>query len=168
MFKKNKGFTLIELLVVIAIIGLLSTLAVVALNSARAKSRDAKRVADVKQIQTALEIYHSRFGVYPKTENVNLKGWNTSYEKENSDFDFLKTLSKLEIMQNVPSDPINSYYFYYRYQKFPANSFGCKKPFYILQATSFERNTNENGFGECPRRNFVNEAPNGYTIQVFE
>ncbi|MEY4744976.1 MAG: hypothetical protein RL272_921, partial [Candidatus Parcubacteria bacterium] len=47
----NKGFTLIELLVVIAIIGLLSTLAVVALNSARQKSRDSKRVADIKQIQ---------------------------------------------------------------------------------------------------------------------
>jgi len=51
----QKGFTLIELLVVIAIIGLLSTLAVVSLNNARTKSRDARRVADIEQIQTALE-----------------------------------------------------------------------------------------------------------------
>ena len=57
MRNTQKGFTLIELLVVIAIIGLLSTLAVVALNSARQKSRDSKRVADIKQIQTALELY---------------------------------------------------------------------------------------------------------------
>ncbi|MAF13480.1 MAG: hypothetical protein CMI53_01130 [Parcubacteria group bacterium] len=56
---KKKGFTLIELLVVIAIIGLLSTLAVVALNSARSKARDAKRISDVKQIQTALELYYN-------------------------------------------------------------------------------------------------------------
>ena len=62
--KKQKGFTLIELLVVIAIIGLLSTLAVVALNNARQKSRDAKRVADVKQMQTALEIYYNDCGGY--------------------------------------------------------------------------------------------------------
>src|SRR4030042_5957827 len=55
--RKQKGFTLIELLVVIAIIGFLSTRAVVALNNARQKSRDAKRVADVKQMQTALELY---------------------------------------------------------------------------------------------------------------
>src|SRR5688572_28981784 len=61
----KKGFTLIELLVVIAIIGLLSTLAVVALNSARQKSRDTKRVADVKQIQTALELYYADEDGYP-------------------------------------------------------------------------------------------------------
>lgn len=61
----SKGFTLIELLVVIAIIGLLSTLAVVALNTARAKSRDSKRVADIKQMQTALELYFTDAGTYP-------------------------------------------------------------------------------------------------------
>lgn len=61
----KKGFTLIELLVVIAIIGLLSTLAVVALNSARQKSRDSKRVADIKQIQTALELYFADQNGYP-------------------------------------------------------------------------------------------------------
>lgn len=63
--RKQRGFTLIELLVVIAIIGLLSTLAVVALNSARLKARDAKRVADVKQIQTALELYFNDQSGYP-------------------------------------------------------------------------------------------------------
>jgi len=72
MRKSNKGFTLIELLVVIAIIGLLSTLAVVALNSARQKSRDSKRVADIKQIQTALELYFADQNLYPAAPTGNL------------------------------------------------------------------------------------------------
>lgn len=62
---KAKGFTLVELLVVIAIIGLLSTLAVVALGSARSKARDARRISDIKQIQTALELYFADAGIYP-------------------------------------------------------------------------------------------------------
>lgn len=49
----RKGFTLIELLVVVGIIGLLATLAVVAFGSARTKSRDAKRVADIRAVVTA-------------------------------------------------------------------------------------------------------------------
>ncbi len=70
MQKNKSGFTLIELLVVVAIIGLLSTLSILALNSARARARDAKRVADVKQIQTALEMYYNDTGNYPVTASV--------------------------------------------------------------------------------------------------
>ena len=65
--KNKKGFTLIELLVVIAIIGILSTLSVLALNSARARARDAKRISDVRQIQTALEMYYNEYNTYPAT-----------------------------------------------------------------------------------------------------
>jgi prepilin-type N-terminal cleavage/methylation domain-containing protein len=63
--QSKKGFTLVELLVVISIIGLLSTIAVVSLGSARGKSRDAKRIADMKQVSTALEQYYADQGNYP-------------------------------------------------------------------------------------------------------
>ena len=74
-FNKNimthkKGFTLIELLVVVAIIGLLATMSVVALNTARAKARDTKRIGDVKQIQTALALYYTDNGGYPATSDI--------------------------------------------------------------------------------------------------
>ena len=65
--QNQKGFTLIELLVVIAIIGLLASVVLLALNSARAKARDAKRLADVRQIATAMESYFNDFGFYPST-----------------------------------------------------------------------------------------------------
>ncbi len=59
MFKKsNKGFTLVELLVVIAIIGILASVILVSLNSARERARDARRVADLRQVTLALENYY--------------------------------------------------------------------------------------------------------------
>ena len=54
---RKVGFTLIELLVVIAIIGVLASIVLASLNTARRKSRDARRISDVKQIQLALELY---------------------------------------------------------------------------------------------------------------
>ncbi len=68
----KKAFTLIELLVVIAIIGILATISVLALSNARAKSRDAKRAGDMKQVQTALELFFNDKNRYPTTEE-----WNT-------------------------------------------------------------------------------------------
>lgn len=55
--KKNytKGFTLIELLVVIAIIGILSSVVLVSLNSARGKGKDSHIISDVQQLRTQLE-----------------------------------------------------------------------------------------------------------------
>lgn len=65
MSLNKKGFTLIELLVVIAIIGVLSTLAVIALGNARTKARDSKRMSDLKQISSALELYYADNSTYP-------------------------------------------------------------------------------------------------------
>ncbi|MEK7535854.1 MAG: type II secretion system protein [Patescibacteria group bacterium] len=55
--RKNKGFTLIELLVVIAIIGILSSVVLASLNTAREKARDARRISDIKNLQLALELH---------------------------------------------------------------------------------------------------------------
>ena len=74
--KNQSGFTLIELLVVIAIIGLLASVVLLALNSARAKSRDAKRLADVRQIASAMELFFNDYNSYP-TNNITVGTFNT-------------------------------------------------------------------------------------------
>jgi prepilin-type N-terminal cleavage/methylation domain-containing protein len=60
-----RGFTLIELLVVIAIIGVLSSVVLASLNTARMRARDARRLSDLSQLQIALETYYSDNGKYP-------------------------------------------------------------------------------------------------------
>ena len=52
--RSSRGFTLIELLVVIAIIGMLSSVILASLNTARSKSRDARRLEDLKQIANTI------------------------------------------------------------------------------------------------------------------
>ena len=72
--EKNFGFTLIELLVVISIIGLLSSIVLTSVNSARVKARDATRIAEVRQLITALQFYYDDNNTFPPTPGCN-SGW---------------------------------------------------------------------------------------------
>ena len=66
----RKGFTLIELLVVIAIIGLLASVVLIGLGPSQRSGRDARRVADLRQVQTALELHFQSNGSYPADDGV--------------------------------------------------------------------------------------------------
>jgi len=79
MKKKKLGFTLIELLVAIAIIAIIATITVVALQNSRANARDAKRLADVKQMQTALELYFNDNNSYPTSITSTIATSNVVY-----------------------------------------------------------------------------------------
>jgi type II secretion system protein G len=107
---KQRGFTLIELLVVIAIVGLLSTLGVVALGSARLKARDARRVSDLKQIGTSLELYSTDQGIYPIANNLTL-GVDDARCLNGSGWQGPDCLAPY--MGAVPKDPENSQNYIY-------------------------------------------------------
>jgi general secretion pathway protein G len=101
----KKGFTLIELLVVIAIIGLLSTLAVVALGSAREKARDSKRLSDVKQVQNALELYYNDQNEYPTAAAPGITLGAAANACLNAATGFTTTGCTDAYMGLVPADP---------------------------------------------------------------
>ena len=61
----KKGFTLIELLVVISIIGLLSSVVLSSLNSAKVKTRDTQRKMEFNSLVTAMHLYYDKYGYYP-------------------------------------------------------------------------------------------------------
>ena len=70
MFRRDKnqnGFTLIELLVVISIISLLSSIVITSLNSARSKSRDIRRISDLREVRNAMFLCYDKIGTY----NIN-------------------------------------------------------------------------------------------------
>ena len=90
---RRRGFTLIELLVVIFIIGLF-----VSVNTARSKSRDARRIADMDTIRNAIEMYaDANNGTYPMTA-----GWVYSPATPSN---WITGLVPTYIASNVPTDP---------------------------------------------------------------
>jgi len=66
----RRGFTILEALIVIAVFGLLATLAVLSLNSARASLRDAQRLSDVSTIRAGLSQYWLEKADYPTADSV--------------------------------------------------------------------------------------------------
>ena len=68
---RTQGFTLIELLVVIAIIGVLASVVLASLNTARAKARDAQRMSQLSEVKKAIDLYYSDHGSYPSTGSIN-------------------------------------------------------------------------------------------------
>lgn len=114
---KSKGFTLIELLVVIAIIGILATIVLVSLNSARQKARDTRRIGDLRQVALALEMYYDDNASYPSVTGCTASNWSST---------MATALEGGGYMTAVPDDPVNSGNNVYM--------FGCDGTDYALRA----------------------------------
>ena len=113
MRRFKDGFTLIELLVVIAIIGVLASIVLAALNTARSKARDANRVAEMQQISKALTLYYDDNGSYPPYVGSDLRqsscfsggGASDSVGQWSNALNVLVTDGYLP---SLPNDPVNN------------------------------------------------------------
>ena len=127
--------------------------------------RDLKRTADISTIRSGVNIHIMDFRELP--DNISLDLWDYGYElKKESKFVFYNLFER-GVFKSSIADPINNKKYHYRYHKFKAGEYGCKKEFAIFQIFSFERSASDHGTGSCPDKNFVDDAPNGYTMQWF-
>lgn len=102
-----RGFTLIELIVVTAIIGMLFSVVIVILSGAQKDAKDKRRIADMQQLQRALELFYTDHQYYPR-EGADQANGNT---QTNGNF---KNLVEPYINAS-PRDPVNNSTFYYYY-----------------------------------------------------
>lgn len=103
--KTMKGFTLIELLIVVAIIGILATLIITNLISVRQRARDAERKSDLRQIQSALELYRADNGSYP------LSGASNSLSSCPSNSSLTNQSGTTVYMQKIPCEPLGTTFY---------------------------------------------------------
>lgn len=163
------GFTLVELLIVIAIIGILAVAGLVQLNGAREKTKDAKRIAGIRQIATGLHIWRDTHGKFPRcsilgqsatpnpdpaseqvvdgsgggnpcTHLSRVGGLKTPCDTSSDCF--LQPLR--ENLSAIPLDPINDATYQYTYMSDPiGNSQNCygdtAHPFVIIGARKLEQ-----------------------------
>lgn len=160
---KIKGFTLIELLVVIAIIGLLSSVVLASLNTARMKSRDAKRLSDMHQMQIALELYYNSFGRYPGSDLAGCGGWDSSGTPVVAPSFITPLVSNKFLLTDLLDSTINNDCGNYAYYRYNAGSSGCsasRGAFYVLGVRNMETSNNPHPSSlgwSCPSRNWQGE-----------
>lgn len=179
------GFTIIELLIVIAIIGVLAAVVILSVRAAEERGRDAKRQADMAQLQKALAYYHAETGGYPgpvgsygeggATEGCS--GWDTSaIDRDGSGIAMLDPLIENGYMSTMPSDPTNSTTCsgrQYRYFLFAPGTNGCdagRGQFFVLgivdMETSSGAHANSPGFS-CSGHDWQNDfewVTGGYVL----
>lgn len=105
--KNQPGFTLTEIIVSISILTTLATITATQYDGVVAAARDAHRLANTKQVQTALQLYNINTGSYPicnDSGKATAECWET-----------IKTALEPDYMREVPYDPINDQTYTFKY-----------------------------------------------------
>lgn len=102
----KKAYTLIEMLMVVAIIGVLASSIIIGLGASRASARDARRITDLKNTQTVLELYYNKYGFYPRAGNIRDNSEQTIDWQE---LDTIMTSTEVGLNINrLPRDPLHN------------------------------------------------------------
>lgn len=102
----RSGFTLLELLVVISIIGTLASISTLNYSSVRMKARDAVRVANLKQLELAFNLYYDDHGGFPA--GVNVVFGSPGAKCLDRDHGFASSCQPPIFASVLPSDPMSN------------------------------------------------------------
>ncbi len=128
--------------------------------------RDLQRQTDARYVRNVVDMYLLNYDFLP--ENETGYDWDYSYNIKTNQVSILfNNLREKKIISPI-FDPMNNSKYHYKYHKFKAGEYGCDRAFAIFQVSSFEGKIANHGSGSCPEKDFVKDAPNGYTIQWFE
>jgi prepilin-type N-terminal cleavage/methylation domain-containing protein len=165
---RHRGFTLIELLIVISIIALLSTVVLASLSTARRSARDAQRMSELREMQTALELYYSDFQRYPDGDGAGDGSWDTP-----GNGTFISALVDGRYLGGHLHDPlVNDSAGNLRYYRFAAGTADCpfaSGAFYVLGVADMETSDGAHTLSPgwtCPDRDFGEEME--FVIGKFE
>ena len=131
---RQAGFTLLELVVVVAILSVLAGVLVPVVGQRLQRSRDARRMQDLKLIVRAVEDYLYDTGELPEHDpEVGSGGWDTT-----TDGLFLSRLVEEGYLRETLRDPVNDESHHYRYHRYPAGQDGFPADFYVVGILNFE------------------------------
>jgi len=156
--RNPKGFTLIELIVVISILAILAGALIPRVTNHIAATRDARRVADIKGIQSAIEQFFIDKQRYPDSKpNPSYGGWDVS-----NDGDFIPELVQYGYLPAPPRDPLNDATYFYSYYLYDKGTAGCQGSgkFYVLGAKAYETTSfgsKNKGYFQCSDRDWTSE-----------
>jgi prepilin-type N-terminal cleavage/methylation domain-containing protein len=109
--KNNQsGFSLSELILTMSIVSLTAGLASGKMNNALPSARDAQRLGNIHQVQTALNLYYSDFGQYPSAPDKEPSRNNWQEMKK-----VIESSGAKPYMPEVPNDPLNNDIYNFKY-----------------------------------------------------
>jgi type II secretion system protein G len=156
-----RGFTFVEVVAVVAIIGVLVAIIIPQVTKTIAKGRDARRMADIKSIASALQAYYMDNSAYPDAASLT----------KSTDSNFLSALSSGGYLAQVPKDPKNDSTYYYCYQKFSAGTYSApsaRGPYVLIGCKAFEVLSSVAGVGNSIASGYDWNSNYAFYILLFE
>ncbi len=146
---------MMELVIAVSVISILAGTATSLFSSRLEKTRDIRRLTDIRGIQAAIEQFYADTGSFPPADSSpGHANWDVSHDGA-----FIPELKRRGYLIDALVDPINDQVFHYRYQVYPAGTHGCQghTPFYVLGVREFENEsyaTENSGFFQCSGRDW--------------